>query len=232
MSVLALHSVAWLPPSAAKGGTHPVLEGVDLQLAAGEWLAITGPSGGGKTTLLSLAAGLLRPSRGEVELFGRALAQLSETELAGMRAGALGMIFQGYHLDDTRSTGDNILLPGYFCDLPWFDLKTRCAQLAEKLDLTEHLEKPVSVLSGGQRQRVAVARALLLRPKLILADEPTGALDRPTAQLVLDLFDIENQAGASLLTITHDPVLLERADRSVQLESGRLQPAPAVEAAP
>ena len=223
-TVLALSAVTWHPPSPLRTGALPILDGVDLELAEGEWVAVSGPSGGGKTTLLSLAAGLLLPSSGQVSLFGRSLVQLTQLELAALRAGSIGMIFQNYHLDDTRSAVDNILLPGYFCKVPWFDLRKRCAELAERLRLTDHLEKPVSVLSGGQRQRVAVARALLLKPRLILADEPTGALDRPTAGLVLDLLDSENQGGASLLTITHDSVLLDRADRSVELQDGRLTP--------
>jgi putative ABC transport system ATP-binding protein len=154
---------------------NQVLEEVSLELSAGQWLTVTGPSGGGKTTLLSLAAGLL-----------------------------------------------NILLPGYFCKTPWLELRDRCEELAGHLQLTDHLDKKVSVLSGGQRQRVAVARALLLRPRLILADEPTGALDRPTAQLVLDLLDAENRKGAALLTVTHDPALLERSAGSLDLHAGRL----------
>lgn len=222
MNVLALRGVGWHPPAISRSAAQAVLDGVDLELRQGEWLAVTGPSGGGKTTLLSLAAGLLKPSRGQVYLFGKALTELSESELATLRAGQIGMIFQSYHLDDTRSAGENILLPGYFCKEPWLVLRERCRELAARLNLTEQLEKPVSVLSGGQRQRVAVARALLLKPRLILADEPTGALDQPTAKLVLDLFDSENQAGAALLTITHDPVLLERADRSLNLHLGRV----------
>lgn len=226
MSVLALRSVAWQPPSSARSGSQAILEGVDLDIAEGEWVAVTGPSGGGKTTLLSLAAGLLRPGGGEVLLFGRPLTAYSEKELAQLRAGSIGMIFQSYHLDDTRSAGDNILLPGYFCSQPWYDLRAKAADLARRLELTEHLDKPVSVLSGGQRQRVAVARALLLKPRLLLADEPTGALDRPTAQMVLDLFDSVNADGTTLLTVTHDPVLLQRANRSVELLEGRLTSVP------
>lgn len=229
MSVLALRSVAWQPPAAARSGAAAILEGVDLELNQGEWLAVTGPSGGGKTTLLSLAAGLLRPSGGEVVLFDKPLTAYSERELAQLRAGSIGMIFQNYHLDDSRSAGDNILLPGYFCSLSWFDLKARAAELAQKLEMTEHLEKPVSVLSGGQRQRVAVARALLLKPRLLLADEPTGALDRPTAQMVLDLFQSVNAEGTTVLTVTHNSVLLERADRSLELQNGRLASSGALE---
>lgn len=227
MIVLALRSVAWHPPSSARSETAAILEGVDLEVAEGEWVAVTGPSGGGKTTLLSLAAGLLRPGGGEVLLFEKPLTAYSEQELARLRAGSIGMIFQSYHLDDSRTALDNILLPGYFCGLPWFELKARAAELAKGLEMTEHLDKPVSVLSGGQRQRVAVARSLLLKPRLLLADEPTGALDRPTARMVMDLFESVNSQGTSLLTVTHDPMLLQMANRAVELHGGRLSAAPA-----
>ena len=222
MSVLELSSVGWSPKSTAREETPPVLGEVSLRLEAGEWLALTGPSGSGKTTLLSLAAGLLKPGRGSVVLLGEQLGEISENRLAELRSISLGLIFQGFHLDDSRNTGDNILLPGYFSSRPWFELRQRSLDLAAQLGLTEHLSKSVSVLSGGQRQRVAVARALLLEPKLILADEPTGALDRPTAQLVLDLLEKEKARGTAILTVTHDPVLQERADRILHLRDGQL----------
>ena len=222
MTVLELSSVGWSPKSTAREEAPPVLGDVDLRLEAGEWLALTGPSGSGKTTLLSIAAGLLKPGRGSVKLVGEELDQISENRLAELRSSSVGLIFQGFHLDDSRNTGDNILLPAYFSSRPWFDLRQRSVELADLLGLTEHLDKSVSVLSGGQRQRVAVARALLLEPKLILADEPTGALDRPTAQLVLDLFEKEKARGTSLLTVTHDPVLQGRADRILHLHDGKL----------
>jgi putative ABC transport system ATP-binding protein len=231
MSVLSLRGVGWQTPGKARAVVQTVLEEIDLELAEGEWLAVTGPSGGGKTTLLSLAAGLLEPTAGQVALLDKPLPELEQAELGAMRSGSVGMIFQGYHLDDSRSARENILLPGYFSKRPWFELKSRCQELAGILRLSDHLDKPVSVLSGGQRQRVAVARALLMKPRLVLADEPTGALDRPTARLVLDLLDAENQAGAALLTITHDPVLLERANRVVELNEGRLSTGPSAEQA-
>lgn len=223
-AALKLESVGWHPPASSRSGVAQVLENVSLELAEGQWLAVSGPSGGGKTTLLSLAAGLLRPSSGTVSLFGRCLSEISERELGALRAGSLGMIFQNYHLDDSRGARENILLPGYFCKTSWFELRARCEELAAQLQLTEHLDKKVSVLSGGQRQRVAVARALLLRPRLILADEPTGALDRPTANLVLELLEAENRKGTALLTVTHDAALLGHASGALDLQAGRLSP--------
>ncbi len=228
---LSLRGVGWQPPQNARSGAVPVLDNIDLDVVEGQWLAVSGPSGGGKTTLLSLAAGLLKPTSGEIVLLGNDLSSLSQEALARLRAGSLGMVFQNYHLDDSRSTEGNILLPGYFCPTPWFELKKRSAKLAERLQLTEHLDKPVSVLSGGQRQRVAVARALLLDPQMILADEPTGALDRPTASLVLDLLAEQHRKGTTVVTISHDPVLLERADRVLHLQSGQVTNASTIEAA-
>lgn len=223
MTHLELSGVGWSVRESPREDSSPILHDVSLRLEAGEWLAVTGPSGGGKTTLLSLAAGLLKPTVGEVSVLGHQLSKLSEVELSRLRADSVGMIFQSFHLDDSRDTGDNILLPAYFSPRPWFELRQRAQELARLLELEDHLDKRVSVLSGGQRQRVAVARALLLNPKLILADEPTGALDRPTGRLVLDLLEKEKAAGASLLTVTHDPVLQERAERVMELESGHLK---------
>ena len=222
MSVLELSAVGWTPKSTGREEASPILSDVDFRVEAGEWVVLTGPSGSGKTTLLSLAAGLLKPSQGSVELLGENLARISDDRLAELRAGSLGLIFQGFHLDDSRTTGDNILLPAYFSNRPWFELRERAGELATQLGLGDHLHKDVSVLSGGQRQRVAVARSLLLKPKFILADEPTGALDRPTANLVLDLLEKEKERGTALLTVTHDTALQERADRIFSLRDGRL----------
>lgn len=223
-TLLQFQQVSWTPPS----GREPVLNELDLQLESSEWLAITGSSGGGKTTLLSLAAGLLHPDAGSVTLFGTNLGAQTDDQLSQLRLGRVGLVFQNYHLDDTRSAGENILLPGYFLPNTWFELKQRCQALAKHLGLEGQLEKPVSVLSGGQRQRVAVARALLSQPELILADEPTGALDGPTADLVLQLFATEQERGAGLITVTHNRALLERCGRAIELSEGRLEKAEVV----
>ena len=220
---LELAEVEWSVQGSARESSPPVLAGVSLSLVAGEWLVLAGPSGGGKTTLLSIAAGLLRPTSGKVSIDGQDLSSIPEQALARLRADSVGMVFQSFHLDDSRDALDNILLPGYFSPRPWFELRERALELARALQLEEHLKKRVSVLSGGQKQRVAVARALLLGPKLLLADEPTGALDPPTAALVLDLFERERERGAALLTVTHDPVVQERADRVLELGGGSLR---------
>lgn len=220
---LELQNISWAPADSIREGSPLVLNDVSIAVATGQWLVVTGPSGGGKTTLLSIAAGLLTPTRGEVTILGQRLGQMSQSEISRLRADSVGLVFQNFHLDDSRNTRDNILLGGYFSSRSWFQLRERAAELAQALGLEELLDKHVSLLSGGQRQRVAVARALLLRPKLILADEPTGSLDRPTAQLVLNLLETEKAQGASLLTVTHDSRLQERADRVAELDGGYLK---------
>lgn len=216
--MLRFEDVAWAPSA----NDEAVLSGLSFELKSAEWWGLTGSSGGGKTTLLSLAAGLLKPDSGTITLFGEELSRKTDDELSQMRLGRLGLIFQHYHLDDTRTSLENILLPGYFFSTPWFELKEKARSLGVRLGLDEHLNKPVSVLSGGQRQRVAVARALLGDPELILADEPTGALDGPTADLVLDLLDEQCQRGAAVLTVTHDEALLKRCGHCRELSGGRL----------
>ena len=137
----------------------------------------------------------------------------------------IGLVFQNYHLDDSRSALENILLPGYFAQSNWHELTTRARGLGERLGLAEHLHKPASVLSGGQRQRVAVCRALLHSPQLILADEPTGALDQESADLVLKVLAEQVADGAALVTVTHDSAVLSHADLCLTFHDGRLREA-------
>jgi len=165
----------------------------------------------------------LKPVSGWVKLFGQDIGQLSDYELGQLRARRLGLIFQNYHLDDSRTALENIMLPGYFSDLNWHGLRERALELAEKLFLTDHLSKSVSVLSGGQRQRVAVGRALLVSPELVLADEPTGALDQKTADSVLDILSDYVKEGASVLSVTHDQQVLQRGSVHLNLSEGRIE---------
>lgn len=219
---LSLDGVGWTPPP-SQGRTFPaILTDINLEVQAREWLAIKGASGSGKTTLLSICGGLMAPTVGTVKLFGHRLKDQSEVERAHLRAQTVGMIFQNYQLDDSRTTKDNLLLAAYFCKRPWHALEARANQLAEKLEITDYFSRPVSVLSGGQRQRVAVGRALLLEPKLILADEPTGALDEISSQLVLDLLNEERQQGAALITVSHDERISRQAPVQLLLAQGRL----------
>lgn len=222
-SPLRFCDLTWGIPGYLSDGVPPLFQGLDLQLEPGKWTALTGPSGTGKTTILSIAAGLLRPVAGRVELFGVDLGSLDDKALAGLRANRLGLIFQNYHLDDCRTARENVLLAGFFCERGWHELEKRASELLTRLGLGSFGQKPVSVLSGGQRQRVAVARALLNEPDLILADEPTGALDQETAELVLEVLSEAVGRGAALFTVTHSSTLLKRADKAYSFLDGRLE---------
>ena len=200
-----------------------MINGLDLSVTSGSWIAITGPSGAGKTTLLSICAGLLEPTDGKVKLFDQSLESLSDEETSRLRGARVGLVFQNYHLDDSRSALENILLLAYFGDHNWHELTERARSLGNSLGLSEHLDKPSSVLSGGQRQRVAVCRALLNSPKLILADEPTGALDTATAESVLNILSEKVEQGASVVSVTHDAAVLQRASKSFTFAEGRLK---------
>lgn len=220
---LRFAKLTWGVPALLKAGEPPLFEDVDLELEPGRWVALVGPSGTGKTTLLSLAAGLMRPVSGRVELFGRDLAGLSDAETAVLRADRLGLIFQNYHLDDSKCVRENVLLGGYFSKRGWRGLRDRAETLLERLGLKEYGDRQASVLSGGQRQRVAVARALLNEPKLLLADEPTGALDAESASLVFSLLQETVEGGASVLSVTHSDLVIERASQVYRLESRALE---------
>jgi putative ABC transport system ATP-binding protein len=220
---LEIKELSWGIPGALEAGEPPIIEGLNLRVEPGSWVTLTGPSGVGKTTMLSLCAGLLRPDSGEVRLFEHSLRDLSDSQISELRATKLGLIFQNYHLDDSRTTLENILLPGYFGKLNWRRLTETAVELAEQLGLTEQLSKSVSVLSGGQRQRVALARALIVSPELVLADEPTGALDDETAQIVLNILSQRVNGGMSVLSVTHDRLVLDRSDVQYRLVGGALE---------
>jgi lipoprotein-releasing system ATP-binding protein len=220
---LEAQKIAWGALAALKAGDPPVIKGLDLAVRPGTWVAVTGPSGAGKTTLLSICAGLLKPTDGEVQLFGQSLEKLTDVEVSRIRGARLGLIFQNYHLDDSRNALENILLPAYFGHQNWHELTERARTLGAGLGLSEHLGKPSSVLSGGQRQRVAVCRALLNSPELILADEPTGALDTATAESVLNVLSEQVDQGASVVSVTHDASVLERASERYTFVDGRLE---------
>ncbi len=217
-----------------RSGTHDlcVLEDVDLEVLPAESVAILGASGSGKSTLLGLLAGLDRPTRGQVSVEGQDLAELDEDGLARLRRGQLGFVFQAFHLLPNLTALENVRVP---LELIGFDgAAERSTELLTAVGLGERLHHYPSQLSGGEMQRVALARAFGPRPRLILADEPTGNLDAATGERVLDLlFDLREHEGTSLVLVTHDPALAARADRRIHLQAGRVvaEPEPEPESA-
>ncbi|GAA5012194.1 ABC transporter ATP-binding protein [Actinopolymorpha pittospori] len=205
----------------------PALDGVDLTIADGEAVAIMGPSGSGKSTLLNLVAGLDRPTDGQVEVGGTELNRLSEKALARFRRTHIGIVFQFFHLLDDLTARDNVLLPAQLAGTPRRAASARADELLDALGLTARANAYPARMSGGERQRVTVARALINRPPLLLADEPTGAVDAKTGAQVMELLRDLNRGGQTVLLVTHDPALAKGcATRVVQVRDGRLtQPA-------
>jgi putative ABC transport system ATP-binding protein len=206
--------------AAASGPVH-VLRGVDLTVAAGEAVGIVGPSGSGKTSLLMLLAGLERPTGGKLSVAGRDLGGLDEDALARFRRDEVGIVFQAFHLIPTMTALENVAVPLEFAGRR--DAFERAAVALKEVGLGHRLEHYPGQLSGGEQQRVALARAVVAEPRLILADEPTGNLDRTTGAAVMDLlFDLRARMGTTLLLITHDPALAERCERQLRIEDGRI----------
>jgi predicted ABC-type transport system involved in lysophospholipase L1 biosynthesis ATPase subunit len=206
-------------------GSVAVLDGVNLTMARGDSVAIVGPSGCGKSTLLNIIGTLDRPSAGRVELDGRSLADMDELALAGVRNREIGFVFQSHHLLPQCTVLENVLVP----TLPLTDTSLRdtapgrARQLLEKVGLGRRLDHRPGQLSGGERQRVAVVRALINRPKLVLADEPTGALDRAAASNLGDLLvRLNAEENVSLIVVTHALELARRLQRVHELRDGKL----------
>ena len=196
---------------------------VSLEVAPGEAVAVMGPSGSGKSTLLNLIAGLDRPTSGTIVVGGERVDALSETGLARFRRRQVGMIFQFFNLLDDMTVADNILLPAQLAGLPAARARERADELMAALRITPHADAYPARLSGGERQRVAIARALVNRPALLLADEPTGALDTATGEEIGELLLDLNSSGQTLILVTHNPDLAARyARRVIQLVDGRI----------
>ncbi|UPT74375.1 MAG: ABC transporter ATP-binding protein [Elusimicrobiota bacterium] len=200
-----------------------VLDGVDLSIKAGETLAVAGPSGSGKSTLLGIMAGLERPTSGSVLRDGRDAARWSEDEAALWRRRRLGFVFQTFRLVPTLSALENASLPLELLGARPADAEEQAAALLGTLGLGGRLSHRPAQLSGGEQQRVAIARAYVHKPALILADEPTGSLDRATAERVLAaLLELNARAGTALAVVTHDPAVAEALGRTARLERGRV----------
>ncbi len=204
----------------------PVLENIDLEVGPGESVAMMGPSGSGKTTLLNLIAGIDRPTRGSIEVAGQALAGLSERELARFRARHIGFIFQLYNLIPVLTAFENVELPLLLTNLSKADRRKHVMTALDVVGLTDRLAHYPRQLSGGQEQRVAIARAIVTDPTILLADEPTGDLDKRSEEEVLVLLKrLNREFKKSIVMVTHDPKAAAMAGRTVHLEKGELVPA-------
>jgi putative ABC transport system ATP-binding protein len=204
-------------------GGRPALVEVSLTVAAGEVAAIMGPSGSGKSTLLNLIAGLDRPTSGTVTVAGQRIDTLGESALARFRARHIGIIFQFFNLLDDLTVADNVLLPAQLAGASRRRARTRAAELLDRMGLADQRDSHPARLSGGQRQRVAIARAIVNSPELLLADEPTGALDTATGQQIGRLLSDLNAAGQTLVLVTHDSALAARyAARTIAIVDGQV----------
>ncbi len=209
----------------AGSGAAPVIavDGVDLDVEPGTFVAIEGPSGSGKTTLLGLLAGLEAPDRGEISVLGHDLARLSPAERARLRQRQVGIVFQSFGLIASLRAGENVALPLMLAGVAERERRERATAALEEVGLGAAFGARIDELSGGERQRVGVARAIVIEPALILADEPTGSLDEENAQGVLALLSAAvRRRGASLVLVTHDPVSAALADRRLRMLDGRL----------
>lgn len=201
-----------------------VLDAVNLSISEGDRVAIMGTSGSGKSTLLHLLGGLDRPTTGEVELLGQKLSDLREPEISRLRNEALGFIYQFHHLLGEFTLLENVAIPLLIGNVSVEEAESRASALLEQVGLKSRMKHKPGELSGGERQRAAIARALVTKPRCVLADEPTGNLDRKTADAVYELMLELNQAyEVSFLVVTHDPKLAARMDKQWSLEDGTLR---------
>jgi putative ABC transport system ATP-binding protein len=199
------------------------VDDVSFDVRAGEAVAIMGPSGSGKSTILNLVAGLDRPSSGSVTVAGQRIDSLSETGLAKFRRQQVGMIFQFFNLLDDLTVADNVMLPAQLAGLPRAKARRKADELLERLKISNHRQTYPARLSGGERQRVAIARALVNSPDILLADEPTGALDTATGEEIGALLRELNGSGQTMIMVTHNPELAARyASRMIRISDGRI----------
>jgi putative ABC transport system ATP-binding protein len=207
----------------AEGAPVRALRGVDMEIAPGEFVAVMGPSGCGKSTLLNLIAGLDTPTDGEIAVADESLVGKDENDLARMRRKHIGIVFQFFNLLEGMSVLENVTLPAVIAGTPRKQAETRARDLLDLLGLADKAKNAPGVLSGGQRQRLAIARALANRPTLVLADEPTGALDSAGGVEVMELFRRLHADGQTILLVTHDEKVAQHADRIVKMRDGKIE---------
>ncbi|MCI8488950.1 MAG: ABC transporter ATP-binding protein [Lachnospiraceae bacterium] len=222
MSLLEAQSLKKIYTTRFGGNQVQALTNVSFSVEEGEYVAIMGESGSGKTTLLNILAALDKPTGGQALLDGRSLAEVKERELAAFRRKNLGFVFQDFNLLDTFSLQDNIFLPLVLDGKDYQEMHRRLTPLAKKLGITDILSKYPYEVSGGQKQRAAVARALIAEPRLILADEPTGALDSRSTDSLLDAFHEINQEGQTILMVTHSTKAASHAGRILFIKDGEV----------
>ncbi len=222
MTLLEVKNVRKIYTTRFGGNQVEALHNVNFSVEQGEYVAIMGESGSGKTTLLNIMAALDTPTGGKVYLKGRDLSGVKEREIAAFRRQNLGFVFQDFHLLDTFSLKDNIFLPLVLSGKTYEEMERRLTPVAERLGITEILNKFPYEVSGGQKQRAAVARALVTKPQLILADEPTGALDSGASDELLNLFGAINQDGQTILMVTHSVKAASTAKRVLFIKDGEV----------
>lgn len=222
MSILEVSGLRKVYTSRLGGSRVEALQNVSFTVEQGEYVAIMGESGSGKTTLLNILAALDEPTAGTVRLDGHELGKIREKDAAAFRRDNLGFVFQEFNLLDTFTLEDNIYLPLVLMGMSYEDMRARLLPVARELGLTELLKKYPYEVSGGQKQRAAVARAIITEPKLLLADEPTGALDSGSTDELLRLFADINRAGQTILMVTHSVKAASRAGRVLFIKDGQV----------
>lgn len=222
MSILDVSGVQKIYTTRFGGNKVEALKNVTFSVEQGEYVAIMGESGSGKTTLLNILAALDKPTSGTVKLDGKTLSKIKESQIAQFRRDNLGFVFQEFNLLDTFTLEDNIYLPLVLAGTPYHEMQARLQPIANQLGITELLKKYPYEVSGGQKQRAAVARALITNPKLILADEPTGALDSKATDELLRLFSWINASGQTILMVTHSVKAASHASRVLFIKDGEV----------
>jgi len=222
MSILEVHALRKVYTTRFGSNKVEALRKVSFSIDEGEYVAIMGESGSGKTTLLNILAALDKPTSGSVKLAGEELSSIKESKIAAFRRDNLGFVFQDFNLLDTFSLEDNIYLPLVLAGMPYGEMKKRIAPIASQLGIADLLKKYPYEVSGGQKQRAAVARALITNPKIILADEPTGALDSKASDELLRLFSRINSIGQTILMVTHSVKAASHAGRVLFIKDGEV----------
>ena len=200
----------------------PVLKDVSLTVEEGEYVAIMGPSGSGKTTLMNIIGCLDRPTSGTYELAGENVLILKDRELSDLRLKSIGFVFQSFQLMPRESAVENVALPLSYAGVRKKERRSRATKALERVGLGDRVNFRPTQLSGGQKQRVAIARAMVNHPKILLADEPTGALDSKSGEQIMELFDSLNEEGVTIVMITHDPRIAAKAKRIVRIIDGEI----------